>query len=259
MKNINKLLIAFIAISLMTTCKKEDNIVSNSDAVSIKTESTLANARYNPEIEPDDFVRGINNPYLPEKPGDTYYYQNITVDAGDTTVEDIYIKVTHRTKVIMGVTCEVIHDVVKVDGILMENTFDYYAQDEDGNVWYFGENTRQLQDDGTWSTEGSFISGVDGALPGKVMLANPQAHIGKSYRQEYYVGHALDKAKVLNTNSTVTVPYGTFYNCVETEETSVLDPGVIEHKWYARGIGQIKASVTKGGNELEELISTNHQ
>jgi hypothetical protein len=159
---------------------------------------------------------------------------------------------------ITGVHCRVVHDVVKVEGNVTEDTYDWYAQDKSGNVWYFGEHSKSLKDKNGWTTEGSWKTGERGACPGVVMWANPQAHVGEIYYQEFLQGIAEDQAQVVNTNSTVTVPYGTFTNCIKTKEFTSLEPGVIEYKYYAAGVGELKTEMTSGGNELEVLTSVTH-
>jgi hypothetical protein len=171
--------------------------------------------------------------------------------------EHTTVTVTSNTKVILGVTCTVVHDVVKQKGKITEDTYDWYAQDKHGNVWYFGEDTKSY-DNGHVSTEGSWTAGIEGAKPGIVMFGNPQAHIGETYRQEYLKGDAEDQATLLNVNSTVKVACGTFSNCVKTKEFTRLEPGVIEYKYYVPGVGQVLTTMTKGGKEREELISITH-
>ena len=255
MKTIQPAMFLVMIMSILMECKK-DYPISNADPF---TSVTAADAKLDwtvldKWIKPEHFVEGINNEFLPMVPGDTAFFTTVSVENGETIVEDVYVAVTHDIKVIQGISCEVIHDVVMEDGIITEDTYDWFAQDIKGNVFYFGEDTKKLQEDGSWDTEGSFEAGVDGAEAGIVMAFNPKKVVGMEYRQEYYVGHAQDKAKVTATNETVTIAYGTFKHCVKTEETTVLDPGVIEYKWYAPGIGLVMASISIGGDEHEELI-----
>ena len=112
--------------------------------------------------------------------------------------------------------------------------------------------------DGNWITTGSWEGGVNGAIPGIIMLSNPEKHIGQIYPQEYLKDSAEDKAKVISVNSTTSIQLGTFSNCVVTEETTPLDPGVIENKYYAKGIGNISTILNVGGAEHEELIKIVH-
>ncbi|MBA3647082.1 MAG: hypothetical protein H0W62_00790 [Chitinophagales bacterium] len=259
MQNFKTLAIVVFLTAIMASCQK-NSLIPGSDSTNAVSETaarTLAPGFSGyPEfwIDPKNFVVGINNQYFPLTPGDTFFYQNV-VD--DTVVEDIYVTTTHDVKVVEGISCEVIHDVVTTKGTLTEDTYDYYAQDINGDVWYFGEDTKSLQEDGTFSTAGSFTAGVDGAKAGVTMLSNPSANIGQTYRQEWLPGQAEDQAKVISTNETVTIGLGTYNNCLHTQEITMLEKGVVENKWYAPGIGQILTTVTQGGNEREELIGTN--
>jgi hypothetical protein len=157
------------------------------------------------------------------------------------------------TRLIAGVRCAVVLDTVALDGRPLERTFDYYAQDAAGNVWYFGEDSFDRQD-GRWRrSPGSWRAGVDGARPGIVMEAAPQA--GDAYAQEHDLGHAEDQARVLGWVESLTVPYGTFTHVLETEEWTPLEPGVVERKYYASGVGLIRTVMTRGGLELSDLVS----
>jgi hypothetical protein len=204
-------------------------------------------------IEPGNFVKKVNNPYFPLIPGKTFTYKNTIVEGGDTTIQDISVCVTSDIKLILGVECTVVHDVVKEGGRLAEDTFDWYAQDKEGNVWYFGEDTKAFEG-GEVSTEGSWEGGLDGAEPGIIMHANPAAQFGKAYYQEFFKGQAEDQAINLDTTSTAIVPYGTFTNCLRTREFTALEPGVTELKYYARGLGLVLTETVEGGNEREVLL-----
>ena len=144
-----------------------------------------------------------------------------------------------RRKQIMGITCVVVQDRIWLDGKPEELTFDWYAQDDSGNVWYFGEDvaTSYNPDGSVKDHEGAWQAGVDGAKPGYAMLADPQ--VGNHYRQEYYFNVAEDEAEVIEQGLTVTVPYGTFQNCIKIKETTVLEADVTGYKYYAPGIGQV--------------------
>ncbi|RIJ37654.1 hypothetical protein [Pontibacter oryzae] len=207
------------------------------------------------QIDPRNFTPAvIDNPYFPLTPGNTLYYVNTSVEDGETETENLKVEITHDTKVIMGVTCRVVHEVTTdEDGDLVEDTFDWFAQDNKGNVWYFGEDTKAYED-GEVSTAGSWEAGVDGAQPGIIMYANPKAHIGVPYYQEFYLGEAEDQAVIINTNSTVEIGLGTFRHCVKTREYTALEPDVAENKYYAKGIGMILAEKIEGGMEREELV-----
>ncbi len=247
----------------VTACKKESSS-SGQSSLNQPTESRLqenmrtAGNNGPQHINPSNFVDGIDNPYFPLLPGTIYHYVNTLLEGGNVTVEHITVTVTHDTKVILGVTCEVIHDEVKTNGKITEDTYDWYTQDKSGNVWYFGEDTKSYNN-GNISTEGSWEAGVDGAVPGITMFGNPDTHIGQTYHQEYYKGKAEDEATLLNANSTATVAYGTFNNCVVTKEFTRLEPGVLEYKYYAPGVGQVLTVLNEGGQEREELISISHK
>jgi len=203
-------------------------------------------------IDPRNFVRVIDNPYQPFTPGTTLVYKGMKDDkvAVDT------FEVTRETKTILGVVCMVIRDTLTLDGVLHERTEDWYVQDVAGNVWYFGESTAELDANGkVTSTEGSWEAGVDGAQPGIVMNARPQ--LGVDIRQEFYKGHAEDHFKVIDLNASLTVPYGSHTNALKTREWTPLDPGSIDVKYYAAGIGMI-ADGSEDGSEGIKLVEVRH-
>jgi len=248
------MLVAVIAI--IAACKKENTQQPLSATATTDISSALSVAC--PEIDPLNFVKLIDNPYLPWIPGTSYTYVTKTLEGGEVVTQHQYVTVTHDTKKILGVDATVVHDVVKEDGIVAEETFDWYAQDKKGNVWYLGEDTKARTDTG-WTTEGSWEAGVNGACAGVVMFADFGAHLGQAYRQEYLKGVAEDAGKNLDTNVTVKIHLGTFYNCVVTAEFSRLERGIVEHKYYAPGIGNILVETTAGGHEREELVSVSHK
>jgi hypothetical protein len=166
------------------------------------------------------------------------------------------MSVTHSTKRIMGVKCVVVDDRVWAGGKLTEKTFDYYAQDNKGTVWYFGENSKSYKDGKAVSTAGSWEAGKAGAKPGIIMQAHPK--VGKVYRQEYQKGVADDMGKVLDLNASVTVPYGSFHHVLVTKEWSPLEPGAVAHKYYASGVGNVKEVAVKGPSERIELVNLKH-
>jgi hypothetical protein len=162
--------------------------------------------------------------------------------------------VTDRTVVIAGVICRVVHDKVFVHGVLRENTFDYFAQDRDGNAWYFGEDTQELDKNGkVVSTAGTSRAGVDGVQPGVIMEAHPK--VNDHYFQEQAAPLAEDEATVLSLHETVAVPLAKFRNCLLTKEFTQLEPGNVEHKFYARGIRFVLSVVVKGGKERLALVN----
>jgi len=166
------------------------------------------------------------------------------------------MSVTHSTKKVMGVKCVVVDDRVWAGGKLTEKTFDWYAQDKAGNVWYFGEDSKEYKKNGKVSTEGSWEAGKHGAKPGIIMQAHPK--VGQSYRQEYQKGSAEDMARVLDLNGSAKVPYGSFDHVLVTREWSPLEQGVVEHKKYAAGVGDIKEVTVKGPQETLGLVNVEH-
>jgi hypothetical protein len=200
-------------------------------------------------VNPDDFVERIDNPYLPLVPGTTFTYQGEI--EGSPEVDEV--SVTQETKEILGVTCTVVKDRVTINGELAEETEDWFAQDKKGNVRYFGEDSKEFENGVVVSTEGSWEAGVNGAKPGIVMEDQPK--VGDSYRQEFAKDVAEDMAEVLSLTESVTVPYGSFTNCLETKEWSPLEPGVVEHKFYAAGIGLLSEVTVEGGTDHMELVS----
>ena len=212
-----------------------------------------------PEFDPANFASSQDNLYWPKAVGDTYHYEAEEEDG--LIINEITN--TGAPKEILGITCMVIHDVewIDVEGVglvVLEDTDDWYAWDNQGNVWYFGEATVEYLYDDDWtligtSTEGSWEAGVDGAEPGVVMLADPQP--GDSYRQEYYEGEAEDMGKVLKLNASVSVPHGDFDDCLKTKEWTALEPGTIEHKYYAPGVGLVFIEELKGKTVEVELIT----
>jgi len=207
----------------------------------------LGAAPYDPAIDPANFVAAIDNPFFPLMPGTTFVYEGQTADG----FEHVEFAVTHDTKVILGVTCVEVHDTSRIDGELREDTRDWFAQDRDGNVWYFGENTTLVDGGLPVDLSGSWTAGVDGARPGIIMKAHPA--IGDFYRQEFLLGEAEDLAEVKSLTDTATVPYGSFDHCLETEESSSLAPADVEHKFYAAGVGNLLTIDLETG-ERSELV-----
>jgi hypothetical protein len=213
-----------------------------------------------PPVDSANFESPQDNDYFPMAAiGKTYVYEAET----DGEIERTETTFTSDTIVIQGVTCIVVHDVAKVyveeldTWFLVEETDDWYAWDNDGNVWYFGEDTVAYLYDEDWnpvgtSTEGSWKAGEDGATAGIVMLADPLP--GLSYRQEYYEDEAEDEAMVLRLNARVSIDYGDFEECLETKEWTHLEPGHIEHKFYAPGVGLVFVKELKEKTVHVELV-----
>jgi hypothetical protein len=207
---------------------------------------------YAPKIDPANFVARIDNRYLPYEPGTRFHFEGVR---GTTRQTDDQV-VLRRTKRILGVTCTVVRDIVSEHGRAVERTDDWYAQDRQGNVWYMGEDSFERENGRFVKASDSWESGVNGAQPGIIMPADPRP--GDAYRQEYYPpGKALDQARVLRRNATLTVRYGTFKRLLVTSEFSPLEPQT-ERKYYAPGVGEIAERVVKGHHEEFELVSVTH-
>ena len=213
--------------------------------------STLApvRGRYSPSIRSSDFVTTIDNRYLPFKPGTAYHFTGVR---GKTPQTDDEV-VTHKTKTILGVKSTVVRDTVSEHGKAIERTFDYYAQDKQGNVWYMGELSLEKQHGRMVKASDSWLAGVRGGKPGIIMPGHPRA--GDAYRQEYYPpGEALDQARVIGFAGRAKVPYGNFKKLLVTSERSPLEPQT-EQKYYAPGLGEVKETVVKGHHEEFQLAS----
>jgi hypothetical protein len=202
-------------------------------------------------LNPGEFTTQITNPYWPMTPGSRWVYRE--VDGSERLRVDV--KVTNRTELIAnGITARVVRDVVSHKGERVEVTDDWYAQDSAGNVWYLGEDTAEYKNGNVVSHAGSFEAGVDGAQPGIMMPANPVD--GMTYRQEYYAGHAEDKAEVLSLDEQVEVKFGHFPQgqVLMTKDINPLEPKVLEHKFYAKGVGPVLTLDVSGASGREELL-----
>jgi hypothetical protein len=193
-----------------------------------------------------------NNPYFPLVPGTVFHTESET----DEGLETGDFLVSYGTKVIQGVTVRVIRDVVRLNGEVIELTNDWFAQDSDGNVWYFGEDSKTIEDGKVISTEGSWIHGRDGAQAGIIMLAHPQ--VGDKYNEENAPGVAEDRAEVLSVNESITVPYGSFTGCLRTRNTTPLDPSSVEEKVYCPGVGTVFEEDISPEPAISVLLSIAH-
>jgi len=200
---------------------------------------------YEPDLDPDDFVAGVDNPFFPLTPGVTLVYHADTEDG----MEVIEVTTLDETREIMGIECVVVRDTVFLEGELIEDTFDYYAQDVVGNVWYMGEIAQNYEDGHLTDLGGSWIAGEDGGLAGILMLAAPT--VGQTYRQEFLVLEAEDAGTVLALDAQVTVPFGNFTMCLQTRDFTPLEPDANEHKFYAAGIGPVLEIDVDSGERLE--------
>ncbi len=201
---------------------------------------------YQPDLDPTT-VAEIDNPYLPLRPGTRWVYEGET----DEGTERIEIEVLSERHPVMGIDATVVRDTAYLDGEMIEDTIDWYTQDAEGNVWYLGEQTAEYEGGDVVSTKGSWEAGVDGALPGIVMPADPS--VGDAYRQEYLAGEAEDMGEVIRTGGTASTPAGPYADVVVTRDWTPLDPDVIEEKSYAPGVGFVAEVKPKTG-EIVALI-----
>lgn len=208
----------------------------------------ISDPDYDPMLDPADFGGPIDNPLFPLVPGTTFHYEGESEDGPQSND----VTVTHDTRQIMGITATVVRDVEFVAGELVEETFDWYAQDDDGNVWYLGEDSHEFED-GEPVESGSWEAGVDGAKAGIIMKADPQ--VGDRYYQEFYIGEAEDEGEVIAVNQSVTVPFGEFAGCVRTADFTRLEPDQLEHKVYCPGVGLVSegSADDEESNELVEV------
>jgi hypothetical protein len=218
------------------SCEKEDD-------------ERQLDVNYNPSINPENFVDNVTNIYFPLNVGTVFTYQSQTEDG----LETIVVTVLSDKKTVAGVSCTVVRDIVSIDGQMVEDTHDWYAQDKDGNVWYMGEDVSNYENGVLVDHEGSFEAGTDGAKPGIIMLANPVLEM--PYRQEYYFNKAEDWGKVVEKGVTVSTTYGIFNNCIKTADWNALEPDAsMEFKYYAPNVGVVKEEI-EGSSEYVDLIS----
>jgi len=256
-------LLVFVATALGIAggCGGDDSASSDSSPTSSSDESNQASAlaavidpgdggTYTVDIEPAGFTSVVDNPFFPMLAGSVWQYEETNAD-GDVQTDRVEVLDQHRT--VMGVDTIVVHDVAKdEDGTIVEDTYDWYAQDSAGNVWYFGEDTTSY-DEGQSSTEGSWEAGVAGALPGVVMQSDPTVS-ESGYRQEYRAGVAEDMGQVIADTGKVTVPFGTFDDVIRTRDWSPLEPELIEEKTYARSIGVVREETVSPKDEHEDVV-----
>ena len=235
------LLLPLLAIALLAGCMN-DSSTAPAEGTTLKSIPSFPS-------DPGEFVSTVDNRYLNFQVGRIFHYRAET-DAG---IETNVVTVTRESKTILGVAVTVVHDEVFLDGVLTEDTFDWYAQDKDGNVWYFGEATVDVA---TGDTAGSWEAGVDGAMPGIIMLAEPD--VGMKYQQEDAPGVAEDLARVSGLDETVEVQLGTYTGCLATTESNGLEPGSKEFKFYAPDVGLVLILEDHGKGARVELTGIEH-
>lgn len=243
---------AVLALSILAACGSGGG--SDGAATTATTADAVAvidpgdGGAYRPEIDPAAFVEGVDNPYFPLLPGTRWVYEG----ESDGEHERTEVEVTGETREVMGITAVVVRDTVYVDGEVTEDTYDWFAQDREGNVWYLGEDTHEYEHGQAVSSAGAWEAGVDGALPGIVMPASPTT--GHAYRQEYKAGEAEDMGEILEVGVRHSITLGTYADVVVTRDWTPLEPDVVEEKWYAAGIGLIYEANTAGASGGSELI-----
>ena len=212
--------------------------------------STLPQTSEPSNLNPADFSTNIDNPYWPMPVGATWHI-HVSNPQGESLQDTVTVENTTK-KIADGVTARVVHDVVSDHGKPTEITDDWYAQDREGNIWYFGENTAEIHN-GKRDTSGSFEAGRNGADAGVALPAHPT--VGMTYREEYYAGQAEDRGRVLALDQQVQAPVGHFTGAVLIDDTSPIEPDVSEYKLYAKGVGPVVAVSVSGESEREDLVS----
>ncbi len=202
------------------------------------------------ELDPERFTVEIDNRYWPMAPGTRWTFRE--VDEAGKELKVVVTVTTATKRIANGVIARVVRDTVSEDGELIEDTFDWYAQDDEGNVWYLGEDTAEFEAGKMTTSAGSFEAGVDGAQPGIAMPAAPVD--GMQYRQEYYAGEAEDNGEVLSVEEQAEVPFGSFDAVLLTKDTITIEPDVLEYKLYAPDVGPVLVFGVSGGGGREELV-----
>lgn len=260
------LIACLLALALAGCQRHEQNAADQTaDGTAAQPETALAmsssaaimladndGADYTPTIDAANFVATIDHPFLTLAPGRIWIYEGQSED-GET--ERVEIEVTNEKKTILGVATTVVREREWENGELVEDTHDWFAQDKQGQVWYFGEDSKEIENGEVVSTAGSWEAGVNGAKPGIVMKAQPQP--GDRYRQEFLKGEAEDMGEVLSLDDSVTIGLGTFAGCLRIKDWSPLEPEVVEHKFYSRAVGNLilekKVAGETGQMELREM------
>ena len=236
--------VAAVSVVALAACTSDEPATPDAAASATSVPSSTAT------LDPADFTVDITNTVWPMPGGARWVY----AETEGRDAQKVVVTVTDRTKTVAaGVEARVVHDVVTEGGDVVEDTFDWYAQDADGNSWYLGEDTAEYEDGKVVTREGSWEAGVDGAEAGVLIPAAPQP--GMAYRQEYLAGEAEDEAAVLSVSEMVQAPTGWYTDALLTRETTPLEPKVAELKFYAPGIGPALVLQVSGGTSREELVS----
>ena len=254
----SRLAVALVCcLMALTGCGPEDETATTgqpgNEAASQGPGSDLPQSDEPMELDPADFTAEVTNPWFPLEPGTRWTYREVTEEGEEVRVVVTATALTYP--VANGVTTRVVRDTVTLNGEIIEDTLDWYAQDEDGTVWYLGEDTAEFENGKVTTREGSFEAGVDGAQAGVIMPGDPE--VGLTYRQEYYEGEAEDRGEVLALGQQATVPAGEYDGLLKTADTTPLEPDVLEHKYYASGVGLV-LTIDKETGGREELLSVAH-
>ena len=249
----NASIVTFALVLLGTACGGDDDGKSEPAADAPVADAPVIDpgdgGNYAPDLDPADFVAAVDNPYFPLPAGGRWVYDS----KGGDEVEHTEVVVTDQKKEVLGIPVTVVRDTVSVDGEVLEDTYDWFAQDKDGNVWYLGEDSKEYDENGDVDTGGSWEAGVDGAYAGIVMPAEPT--VGYAYRQEYYPGEAEDLGEIIKLGQTESLPAGEYSDVVVTRDWNPLEPETIEEKSYAPGVGMV-AERNADNDEIVELIET---
>ena len=238
------IIVAIIILNLFLVI----NLFYNEEMGEQKIQSSAIEEAYNPQINPADFTTKISNKYLAFTPRTTYTYEGKVEEGTERT--EVYV--TNNIKKVMGVNVIEVRDRVFLNNELIEDTKDWYAQDKYGNVWYFGEDSKEIIDGKVSSTKGSWAAGYYGAKPGIVMKADPK--VGDVYRQEYYAGEAEDMGEVVALGIKIKVKYGSFSDCLQTKDWNPLEPGNEEYKYYCPDAKGLVYEVGIRNGEFQQLI-----
>ena len=244
----NAALSAAVAVVFFAACGGDENETGSSAAAELPKGSEPV------ELDPASFTADIDNRYWPMEPGTRWTYREVDEEGKELVV--VVTATSETKKLANGITARVVRDTVTKDGEAVEDTFDWYAQDAEGNIWYLGEDTAEFEGGKVASRGGSWEAGVDGALPGITVPADPADDM--KYRQEYYAGEAEDNGEVLSVREQVEVPAGHYTDALLTKDTNALEPKVLEFKLYAPGVGPVLTLGVSGGGGREELMRIEH-
>jgi hypothetical protein len=245
-----------VVVAIVASCGSDDNgaAVRATPSTAGTSGADLPVGDEPVDLDPAAFTVDIDNKYWPMEPGTRWSWREVDEEGNELQV--MVTVSTESKKVANGITARIVRDTVTQDGEVIEDTFDWYAQDAGGTIWYLGEDTAEFEDGEISSRAGSFEAGVDGALPGVIMPGDPVE--GMRYRQEYYRGEAEDNGEILSIDEQVEVGYGHFENAVLTKDTIAIEPDVQEYKLYAPGVGPVLVLGVSGGAGREELVDVSN-